>query len=179
MAGGDSALGSAALDPNFLMRRLESIEQWQREMMPSVARTVSDMVAASVAFATEWAPASGFGVPSGGIGSEIVATVTVPRPTGYAYAGMIASGYIAAKNPTGGELILQAIIEINGSGAASSDVYVPAGATLPVTATRVYESSISGDVTFDLKVGSTSAWSSTPTNRAVLSAMVMFRRDAP
>lgn len=44
MAGGDASLGSAALDPNFLMRELESIRQWQREMMPSVAASVSGIV---------------------------------------------------------------------------------------------------------------------------------------
>lgn len=45
MAGGDASLVPAALDPNFLMRELESIRQWQREFPSSVAQTVTQIVA--------------------------------------------------------------------------------------------------------------------------------------
>lgn len=48
MAGGDASQMPAALDPNWINRKFEAIEQWQREMMPSVAQSVIDIVAALV-----------------------------------------------------------------------------------------------------------------------------------
>lgn len=43
MAGGDASQVPAALDPSWINRKFEAIEQWQREMMPSVAQTVTQM----------------------------------------------------------------------------------------------------------------------------------------
>lgn len=44
MAGGDASQMPAALDPNWINRKFEAIEQWQREMMPSVAQSVTGIV---------------------------------------------------------------------------------------------------------------------------------------
>ena len=44
MAGGDASQMPAGLDPNWINRKFEAIEQWQREMMPSVAQSVTGIV---------------------------------------------------------------------------------------------------------------------------------------
>jgi len=159
--------------------QLADLERRVDEMRSAIVGDVTRLVNSSVKMATDWTVATAFAVPSGGIGVDSIATLTIPRPEGYPYAAVIATGYVAARNPNGSELVLQAIIEVDSVGSGWSEVYTPAGATLPVVATRADNAFGTGDLAIRLKVGSTSAWAAQGTNRAVLTALVTFHRSAP
>lgn len=206
MPSSDIAGVPRMVDEDYLIRRIEAIERAQRELGPSVMAAVAtalgdatdalgdaaaaasaaalaasdatDALALAVTFATAHSNASAFAIPAGGIGATSIVEATVTVPTGYTYAGIMASGFIAAKNTTAGALNLQAVIEIDNHGDDLTQVSVPAGGVVPITAIRAYHGAVDGTVTINLKAGSSSAWSSTAANWAMLSALVTFRKTA-
>lgn len=97
MAGGDASYGSAALDPNWINRKFEAIDQWQREMMPSVAASVKDIVAASTSVAEIYDFENPF---PGTVGTVLARSFyrTVPVPAGYTRATVVASAAASMYN---------------------------------------------------------------------------------
>lgn len=79
MAGGDASQVPAALDPSWINRKFEAIEQWQREMMPSVARTVTELVASQVRTITVDDTWHTFGLYSSGAGAVFEYDITAPN----------------------------------------------------------------------------------------------------
>lgn len=104
MAGGDASYGSAALDPNWINRKFEAIDQWQREMMPSVAQTVKDIVNAQVELLAHQVAIDDlydFENPfSGTVGTTLTRSFyrTVSVPAGYTQATVFASAAASMYN---------------------------------------------------------------------------------
>lgn len=90
MAGGSASQTPSALDPNWINRKFEAIEQWQREFPSSVAQTVKDIVAASTTVAEIYDFENPF---PGTVGTVLTRSFyrTVPVPAGYTRATVVAS----------------------------------------------------------------------------------------
>jgi len=182
MAGGDASQVPAALDPSWINRKFEAIEQWQREMMPSVARTVTDIVGSLVtpAIVSAVHPAA-FVIPDSAFPGTAIITTTVTIPPNRTRAKFMLNAMIQSYNTTPATWSFAMNLRVNGSlvGWGGQDVpYTAPGAY--ITSFRMASGSLSGlvpgeSVTVEvLAYGAGYAWTSTADNAAMVTGVVIF-----
>lgn len=122
---------SPVLDENALLRRVEAIERQLRELGPSVAKSVQSIVAGLIrgGYANQ-AQEVGFSLPTSPGLTPVVSTL-IEVPEGYARGIVVAAGWCAATNISGGTDNLRVGVSVDGNTPASVTVYpsTPHGST--------------------------------------------------
>lgn len=98
-------------DGDWIVRRFEALEAAMRELGPSVASSVADIVAGAVTYDAANEGVTGYSVPSGTSAEVVSATFTVPD--GFTTAAVLAYGTIGAVNNSGSSSYLYVGVDID------------------------------------------------------------------
>lgn len=182
MAGGDASQVPAALDPSWINRKFEAIEQWQREMMPSVARTVTEIVGSLVTPAIVSARNVGtFVIPDVAWPGVAIITTTVQVPANRTSAKFMLNAMMQSFNTTPATWSFVMHLRVNGVsvGWAGQDIPFTAPGEY-ITSFRMASGALSGltpggSVTIEVMAGGAGyAWTDTATNAAMVTGVIVF-----
>jgi len=175
MAGGDASQVPAALDPSWINRKLEAIEQWQREMPADLMRSVAALVSqANVPMSFHEITTS---IPVIATDPLLSATVTVPAGYNSAMAMIAVTGILDLSFASGSK-VYQGAIEVASEGRAYSSNQISApGGVVTISAIEMFQVSELDIVpTLTFKALTSTISSTTVTGEIRLNGLVVFYR---
>jgi len=187
----------APKDPSdFYAKRFTDLERQMRELAPSIARSVSGIVAglqstvaALAAAVADIATLVSKQVEDGSIGYSItsfavptslssVATQTLNIPSGFTKASILGVVSVGAWNGSATGDYLYARAMINGVGGAAMPTFAGAGsyAQVTVSAIRTLTGLVGPTISVDIECNAASGWGSNGANSANSDVIAIFRR---
>jgi len=187
----------APKDPSdFYAKRFTDLERQMRELAPSIARSVSGIVADVLATQAEQAAqlvsitdlvnkqvdtgsigysTSGFTVPTT---LTSVASQTIPVPSGFTKAAVLGIVSVGAWNGSVTGDYLYARASINGAGGATMPTFADPSsyAQLTVSAIRTLTGIVTPTISVGIECYASSGWGSLGANIANIDVIVLFRR---